>query len=435
MGASVTKHYLLVTDRPFVPTVDGSTQIYQMWLDALRALGAEVCVLSFNQWRTRWTQEGIDALRRQNVEVHVLNRFANKRDYIAAQLREMANTLLTGMHLPRHWQLGPKRGELALELDRFFVGRRFDAVIVQKVHTIGYVGIERLRSVASKLIVDVHDCVPKIFSLTRHALLRLALWKPQAVTKTWFIRELKLLLRWASPERMASREIDGLQPFEQVLFNVEEEAQFYVQNGLARSKVRHITWPTREQGAAEVPNTPAGRRKFDFGFIGSRALFNIDAIVHFARKIWPRIRSRLPDAKLLIAGPIARIARAECSDLLPGASYVDWVDRTEDFYDQVRVVVVPMLWGTGRSVRVSEAAARGAAMVTTSIGLRGQELQPDRDIIMKDDVAAFADAAINLSRAPEMIEQLSQSATLAAAEHYRADSFVGSLRRILSEQC
>ncbi|MFZ1989506.1 MAG: glycosyltransferase [Alphaproteobacteria bacterium] len=433
MGDSLTKHYLLVTDRPFVPAVDGSAQIYQVWLDALRALGAEVCVLSFNQWRTRWTPDAIDTLRRQNVEVHILDRFASRADFVSARLCEAANALTTGMHLPYGWQFGPRRGRLASGLDSLLAGRRFDAVIVQKVHTIGYLGVERLRSVASKLIIDVHDCVPRAFSMTRHALVRLALWRSRAIAEPWFVRELRMLTRWASAARMVRREVDGLQLFDHVLFNVEEEADFYVQNGLPRNKVRCIAWPTPEPEATGGQHIPADDRvQFDFGFIGSRALFNIDAMVHFAREIWPRIRSKLPNAKLLIAGPIAKIARAECSDLLAGASYVDWVDRTEDFYAQVRVVVVPMLWGTGRSVRMSEAAAHGAAIITTHVGLRGQVLEPDRDVIMRDDAASFADAAVNVSQQPGLINQLSQSARLAAAKYYRQNAFVSSLCKILA---
>ena len=304
VGSSV-KHYLLVTDRPFVPVLDGSSQVYQMWLDALRALGADVCLLSFNQWRRRWAADAINSLRRQNVEVHILDRFANSAEFVAARLRESVNTLETGMHLPHGWQFGPRHGRLASELDGLLAGRQFDAAIVQKVHTIGYLGIERLRSVASKLIVDVHDCVPRMSSLTRHALVRLALWKPSVVMRPWFIRELRLLTRWAPAARLARREIDGLSLFEHVLFNVDEEADFYVQNGLPLSKAGRIAWPALDPASRGRHEPGKNQAQFDFGFIGSAALFNTDAIVHFAREIWPRIRSKLPGARLLIAGPIA----------------------------------------------------------------------------------------------------------------------------------
>ncbi len=396
------------------------------------ALNAEVCVVSFNQWRTRWTPDAIDTLRRQNVEVHIFDRFASPAEFIATQLRESWNALATGMHLPLGWQYGPRSGRLVAGLDRLLAGRRFDAVIVQKVNTIGYLGVERLRSVATQLIVDVHDCVPRIFALARQALARLVRWKPEVIRKPWFVRELRALIRWASVERMVRCEIDGLNWFDHVLFNVEEEADLYIRNGLARDKAGHLAWPIL--GAANVGaqrKASGNKAQFEFGFIGSRALFNIDAIVHFAREIWPRIRSALPDAKLLIAGPIAKIAREECADLLPGASYVEWVDNTDDFYAQVRVVLVPMTWGTGRSIRVPEAASCGAAIVTTRVGLRGQLFVPGRDLILRDDAASFADAAVDLSRDPGLVSRLSQSARQTAAQAYGMDTFVGVLQELV----
>lgn len=81
---------------------------------------------------------------------------------------------------------------------------------------------------------------------------------------------------------------------------------------------------------------------------------------------------------------------------------------------------------------MSEAAAHGAAIITTHVGLRGQVLEPDRDVIMRDDAASFADAAVNVSQQPGLINQLSQSARLAAAKYYRQNAFVSSLCKILA---
>ena len=95
----------------------------------------------------------------------------------------------------------------------------------------------------------------------------------------------------------------------------------------------------------------------------------------FLREVWPQIRPAAPEANFLVAGKAApsgwaaRVARA------PGVVVQSPAPSAAAFYDQVAVVVQPVLAGAGVRMKLLEAMASGRAVVTTLEGLRGVEAE------------------------------------------------------------
>jgi glycosyltransferase involved in cell wall biosynthesis len=61
------------------------------------------------------------------------------------------------------------------------------------------------------------------------------------------------------------------------------------------------------------------------------------------------------------------------------------------FFDQVDVVVAPILGGGGIKVKVLEAAARGLPVVTTSAGVEGLGKELPASVDVRDEAPRFAD--------------------------------------------
>lgn len=61
----------------------------------------------------------------------------------------------------------------------------------------------------------------------------------------------------------------------------------------------------------------------------------------------------------------------------------------EGFYETADLVLSPIVTGTGSSVKVLEAFARGKAVVSTSVGLRGYPVADGREALVEDDQAVF----------------------------------------------
>jgi GT2 family glycosyltransferase/SAM-dependent methyltransferase len=122
--------------------------------------------------------------------------------------------------------------------------------------------------------------------------------------------------------------------------------------------------------AISVTPTPSPfERRRDILFVGgfqSSPSPNEDAIVDFTRRLWPAIRTRLPHARLLIAGasPPPAVRNLEGEDV----HVLGYVDALQTLYDRVRVFVSPLRYGAGTSLKVLDAMANGAPVVTTTAG-------------------------------------------------------------------
>ena len=66
------------------------------------------------------------------------------------------------------------------------------------------------------------------------------------------------------------------------------------------------------------------------------------------------------------------------------------------YYGGSRVVVVPLRAGGGTRLKVLEAMALGRAVVTTSLGCEGLDVEDQRHVMVADGPAEFADRVVRL---------------------------------------
>ncbi|HEY7694388.1 MAG TPA: glycosyltransferase family 4 protein [Gaiellaceae bacterium] len=106
--------------------------------------------------------------------------------------------------------------------------------------------------------------------------------------------------------------------------------------------------------------------------------------------VWPLVRRRVPDARLLVAG---RGVESLGLDGGPGVELLGTVPSAAAFLRSLSVLVFPLERGSGMKVKVLEAIACGLPVVTTPLGAEGIE----RDgIVVETEDAALAAAAAEL---------------------------------------
>jgi len=113
------------------------------------------------------------------------------------------------------------------------------------------------------------------------------------------------------------------------------------------------------------------------------------------QRIWPLVRSRRPDARLLIAGMNAELLPGYRQPE-PGVDYVGFVDDLACLYARSRVVCCPVTLGSGTRVKLVEAAGFAKPIVSTRLGAEGLAFVDGADILIRDDDAGFADACLRL---------------------------------------
>ena len=135
----------------------------------------------------------------------------------------------------------------------------------------------------------------------------------------------------------------------------------------------------------EVPGskTPFALRR-DWLFIGGfQHTPNIDAVLFFAKDIYPLVSEHLHDAKFYIIGDKAP---PEVAALATERIVVAGLQRDiRPFFDSVKLSIAPLRFGAGVKGKINQSMAFGVPVVATSLAIEGMELQDREDILVADE--------------------------------------------------
>lgn len=134
---------------------------------------------------------------------------------------------------------------------------------------------------------------------------------------------------------------------------------------------------------------------------------NTEAMLYFVTEIWPLIRQQAPDATLSIIGgaPPPEIVRL---GELPHVSVAGSVPDVRPYLASAQVVVAPLRIGGGTRLKILEAMATGRAIVSTTIGCEGLDVENGRHLLVADDPGEFAARVVELLHDPQQRTALGQ---------------------------
>ena len=146
---------------------------------------------------------------------------------------------------------------------------------------------------------------------------------------------------------------------------------------------------------------------------------NIDAAVWLGRDVWPLVRARMPEARLLLVGrePSAEV-RALASDDI---EVTGTVPDVRPYLARARVALAPLRSGGGTRLKVLEALDAGRPIVSTTIGIEGLEDLVGDGALVADDAQGFADRVVELLSDPERAAKAGDVGHETVAERYAWD--------------
>ena len=155
---------------------------------------------------------------------------------------------------------------------------------------------------------------------------------------------------------------------------------------------------------------------------------NADAVLWFARDIYPLIRRKMEEAGA--AAPDFYVVGSKVTDEIraleqPGNGIIikGFVseEELERLYAECRIVVVPLRYGAGVKGKVVEAIYNGAPIVTTSIGAEGIP-QVEDVLVVEDEPEQFAQAVADLYQNEAACRELCERTQRYIREHFSMDA-------------
>jgi glycosyltransferase involved in cell wall biosynthesis len=135
-------------------------------------------------------------------------------------------------------------------------------------------------------------------------------------------------------------------------------------------------------------------RDTDLLFIGTlTSPNNIVGLRWYLETVHPRVRAAIPDVSLMIAGrrPSRKLAELVAQS---GAELIADPPEAAPIFARARVMLNPILHGSGVNIKTIDMLATGRPVVTTTKGARGLPTDVVAELSVADDPVPFADAVI-----------------------------------------
>ena len=139
----------------------------------------------------------------------------------------------------------------------------------------------------------------------------------------------------------------------------------------------------------EYPQAPLPEESTIF-FIGALDwLPNQEGLLWFLDKVFDQLINTVPQLTFHVAGRNAPDSFIEKLQH-PGIVYHGEVEDARKFMQSYRVMVVPLLTGSGIRIKILEGMALGRPVVTTQVGIEGIPAENNQHVITTDDPQQFA---------------------------------------------
>lgn len=159
---------------------------------------------------------------------------------------------------------------------------------------------------------------------------------------------------------------------------------------------------------------------------------NVDGMLWFSEKVWPRLKEREPDAKLYIVGrnPTPEIAALSKR---AGIEVTGTVPDVRPYVERAGIIIVPLHIARGVQNKVLEALAMSKAVIGTPTCLGGLSTIIGQDLLAATEVEEWLTAIQQLWNNPQQREQLGRSGRAYVETHHSWESCLQPLETLIAQ--
>jgi glycosyltransferase involved in cell wall biosynthesis len=357
---------LFLTNKLPYPPIDGGSIATLNMITGLRDAGNKVTCLSINTSKHSFPMEKIPLELRASVRF-----LAVDGDTAVRPVPMLANLLFTRQpYIARRFLLN----NYARLLDQLLLDSSFDLVQLEGPYLGYYIRHIRDRSRA-RISLRAHNLEHRI-------------WMRKASNESnpfrrWYLKNMAKRLKRL--ELKVISQSDFLIPISRV------DEEFFRAAG---ARIPMLTVPAGlVMDQYHYTSLPGDHTLF---FIGALDwLPNQEGLEWFLQEVFPLALQRLPSLRFHVAG---RNAPDHFIKKLnhPRITYHGEVESGTRFIEAYRVMVAPLLTGSGIRIKILEGMAMGRPVVTTPVGIEGIGARESVEVLVAEEPSRFADQLVTL---------------------------------------
>ena len=170
--------------------------------------------------------------------------------------------------------------------------------------------------------------------------------------------------------------------------------------------------------------------KVDFFHLGSMDwLPNQDGINWILKDVFPKVKQIEKSAELHIAG--RAMPNKLKSHIQDGYYNHGLVTNALDFMSNHKVMLVPLLSGSGIRVKIIEGMSLGKCIISTSIGVKGINCTNNKNILIANTEIEFIKAMCFCIKNPNKVNEIGNEANKFVLENFSKEKITDELKKII----
>ncbi len=192
------------------------------------------------------------------------------------------------------------------------------------------------------------------------------------------------------------------------------DAQYFVESGFPGMVHIHPVGLEFASSSTKWNRTP---RLFHIGAMDWEP--NMHGIKWFLDEVWDSFAANEDAMELHLAG---KSLASDVGVAYKGVHNHGEVKDATGFIDAYEIMVVPLFSGSGLRIKIIEAMALGKLVISTSIGIRGIQAQPEEHLLVADDASSFQEKIRWTMANPDEAARIAEQGKKLAIQFYERNA-------------
>lgn len=168
-----------------------------------------------------------------------------------------------------------------------------------------------------------------------------------------------------------------------------------------------------EEKAKNLPENPTLLSVGTFNWLP-----NVEAVSFLVNEVWPKVKMKIPNAKLWIVGnaPTAEVYKHQEQDT--SITVTGGIPDIRDAFNGAHILMAPVFSGKGTRYKILEAMASHTPIIATDIAVEGLGVENNEHVLTANSAEKMAELAVKLLQDQPLQEKLAKNGFKFVKDNY-----------------